>query len=317
MKNSSRTRSPSPQPAAEILVAIDFSAASRSVLARAAVLARPLAARVTVLHVDEPPYPGALGEFPGGIPADTSIPPEKLARRLRNFAAKILPSAVSGDVVVGHGVAGPTIVAIARERKSRLIIAATHGYSGFKRLMLGSTAGYLSRHSPCPLLVLRRTPRTQPVKPIRSLLAPIDLSAPSRQAAHVAVDLATRLRGRLTLLHVVPPIDGGAADTRAAARSAVKLDQLAKKLERGGNRIRSVVAHGAAAPEIVAAGAKADLIVIATHGRSGLGRLLLGSTAEAVIRQAPCPVLVLRSPQPVKAGWLNPLLWFPVAPVLP
>jgi nucleotide-binding universal stress UspA family protein len=97
----------------------------------------------------------------------------------------------------------------------------------------------------------------------------------------------------------------------------VKLDQLAKKLERGGNRIRSVVAHGAAAPEIVAAGAKADLIVIATHGRSGLGRLLLGSTAEAVIRQAPCPVLVLRSPQPVKAGWLNPLLWFPVAPVLP
>lgn len=317
MKPSSKARSVKPSSAQEILVPVDFSPASRAVLAHAVLLARTLAARVTVMNVDEPPYPGALNELPGGIPVDTSIPPVKLARRLGRFAGKIIPPALAGEVLVGHGVAGQTIVAIARQRKSRLIVCATHGYSGFKRLMLGSTAEYLVRHSPCPILALRRPSPRLPVKRFHSVLAPIDLSAPSRQASTYAAGLTAKLRGRLTLLHVVPPIDDGAASERAAGRSAAKLEQLAKKLRHGGVRVATEVTQGATTPSILAAAATADLIVIATHGRSGLGRILLGSTAESVIRQAPCPVLVVRSAEPARAGWYNPLLWFPVAPVMP
>ena len=317
MKSSPKPRVPAPRSTQEILVPVDVSPASRAVLAQAAALARTLSAQVTVLHVDEPPYPGALNEFPGSIPTNTLVEPKKLARRLQLFAAKIIPAKLAGEVLVGHGIAGQTIVAVARQRQSRLIVCGTHGYSGFKRLILGSTAEYLVRHSPCPILTMRRPSPRQPVKRLRSILAPIDLSAPSRQASTYAAGLAAKLRGPLTLLHVVPAIDDNAAGERAAARSAAKLEQLAIKLRSNGCRVNSAVAQGETTAAILAAAADTDLIVIATHGRSGLGRILLGSTAEAIIRQATCPVLVVRSPQPAKLGWFNPLFWFPVAPVMP
>lgn len=302
----------------EILVPIDFSPASRAVLAQAVLIARALSARLTVLHVAEPPnYSGSLDELAGAIPAEVSVPVEKLARRVRTFSGRIVPRALAGDILVGQGVAGESIVATARQRHSRLIVCATHGYSGFKRFLLGSTAEYLIRHSPCPVLTLRRPSARRPVTRIRSILAPVDLSAPSREASGYAAAFAARLRARLTLLHVVPPIDDSAGTKRAVARSADKLGELALRLGKHGVKVTTEVATGEAKPAILKAAADTDLIVIATHGRSGLSRILLGSTAEAVIREATCPVLVIRRPQPARLGWFNPLLWFPVAPVMP
>ena len=78
-----------------------------------------------------------------------------------------------------------------------------------------------------------------------------------------------------------------------------ELPKLAECEECAGLDLEELIVHGEAASEIVrvARERKVDLIVIASHGRTGLGRILFGSTAEAVVRHAPCPVLVVKPPQ--------------------
>ena len=86
--------------------------------------------------------------------------------------------------------------------------------------------------------------------------------------------------------------------------SAVReLPKLAECEECAGLEIEELIVHGEAASEIVrvAKERKVDLIVIASHGRTGLGRILFGSTAEAVVRHASCPVLVVKPPQDEEA----------------
>jgi len=320
MKSPTPSKTP---PTHEILVPIDFSSASRATLVRAVGIARALGGQLTLLHVSEPPrYGGSMNELPGSIPPQIPIAPEKLARRLQALARKSVPTALAGEILVGEGVAGETIVAVARQRRCRLIVSATHGYSGMKRMLLGSTAEYIVRHSPCPVLTIRRPNlgKAGGTGRIRSILSPVDLSAPSKEASSYATDLAVRLKAQLTLLNVVPPIDAPGSTERAFAGAAKQLEKLAAKVRPKLPQVKSRIVIGtkaAAAIVAEAAASSADLIVIATHGRGGLGRILLGSTAEGVIREASCPVLVVRRPKPAKLGWYNPLLFFPVAPVMP
>lgn len=320
MKSPSRLKTP---PAHEILVPIDFSSASRATLLRAVGLAKALRGQLTLLHVSEPPtYGGSMSELPGSLPPQIPIAPEKLARRLQVLARRSVPAALAGEILVGEGVAGETIVAVARQRRCRLIISATHGYSGMKRMLLGSTAEYIVRHSPCPVLTIRRPNlgKSGGTGRIHSILSPVDLSAPSKEASGYATDLAVRLKARLTLLNVVPPIDSTGSTERTAASAARQLEKLAAKVRPKVPQVKFRIAIGRnPAAAIVAddTASAADLIVIATHGRGGLGRILIGSTAEGVIREATCPVLIVRRPKPAPLGWYNPLLFFPVAPVMP
>ena len=82
-----------------------------------------------------------------------------------------------------------------------------------------------------------------------------------------------------------------------------ELPKLAECDECSGLEVEELVVHGEAASEIVrvAEERKVDLIVISSHGRTGLGRILFGSTAESVVRHAPCPVLVVKPPQPTES----------------
>jgi len=143
--------------------------------------------------------------------------------------------------------------------------------------------------------------------PIRSILVPVDFSAPSNQALLYALALAEAHDARLTLLNVVEPI--GAMPDFASNPLVVDSREVTERARKGLDRIvarehiaparleQQLVRHGAPFHEITAAAAelKSDLIVIATHGYTGLKHVLLGSTAERVVRHAPCPVLVVRA----------------------
>ena len=140
----------------------------------------------------------------------------------------------------------------------------------------------------------------------RRILVPVDFSEPSRQAVAYAARLARAFGGSLRLLHVVEtfPIDafiGSEAVQEmqaAAARGAqARLQELAAALDaEGGGRVEVLVRTGSPHRVIVAAAAewRANLIVLATRGLTGLRRAYLGSTAERVVRHAPCPVTVVR-----------------------
>jgi universal stress protein A len=141
---------------------------------------------------------------------------------------------------------------------------------------------------------------------MKSILCPTDFSDAAANAERQAIDLARALGAELVLLHVAsdaplwsetlytPELRIVFEGQRKWAEQA--LDARAKTLVADGVTARSVVRTGVAWQEIVRAVSeeRADMIVMGTHGRTGLDRMLMGSVAERVVRQAPCPVLTVR-----------------------
>lgn len=137
------------------------------------------------------------------------------------------------------------------------------------------------------------------------ILVAVDEAPLAAHAADVAIELATGLGAKLAFIHIVDPASLAAPDGGTAASELVaQAEQDAKRLLAGFHQRMKIdvaplefVRVGTPAAEVVHAAAEwpADLIVIGSHGRRGVTRALLGSVADAVMRQAPCPVLVVRA----------------------
>jgi nucleotide-binding universal stress UspA family protein len=143
--------------------------------------------------------------------------------------------------------------------------------------------------------------------PIHTILHPTDFSKPSEDAFRLAASLARDYGAQLIVFHVAPPasVYGQVAVKIEAEDFHAKLWEEFRGLEKLDPRIRAVdlkseIEEGDAVPAILrkAEGTGCDLIIMATHGRTGVGRLLMGSVAEQVLRRAPCPVLTVKSPLP-------------------
>jgi nucleotide-binding universal stress UspA family protein len=146
---------------------------------------------------------------------------------------------------------------------------------------------------------------------IQHFLVPIDFSTYAEQALDYAVTLAKQLQARVTLLHVIqPPLIAGAdmgvwpspafvEELEAAVTR--DLEGYLARVTAAGLAGEIAVVHGVPSQEIldIAKARQVDLIIMGTHGRTGLPHILLGSVAEKVVRLAPCPVLVARQPTPV------------------
>jgi universal stress protein A len=149
---------------------------------------------------------------------------------------------------------------------------------------------------------------------IKSILAPTDFSEHSEKALRYACQLAERLGSELRLLHVLSEILPAGPDplmmpvmpteyyTESEDKARQTLDRLLDPTWGRPARVVTEVRWGSPVETIVAYALdnKVDLIVIATHGRTGLSHVLLGSVAERIVREAPCPVLTIRDR--VRAG---------------
>lgn len=146
------------------------------------------------------------------------------------------------------------------------------------------------------------------MRPFRSILHPTDFSRASAPALRRAVALASAYRVPLLILHVMTPpspfIGEGAPPSSylellALARRSAKrrLAAVLARVRRAGVRVRSIFTEGLPGDEILRAArrARADLIVMGTHGRTGLSRAFMGSVADRVVRESRCPVLTVRS----------------------
>jgi nucleotide-binding universal stress UspA family protein len=135
------------------------------------------------------------------------------------------------------------------------------------------------------------------------ILVPTDFSAPSEAALAYGRELATQFDAALHLMHVAenPFLRAAAMDRRALEEAAVRrLQERLTEAERRRGAVAIVEQSDEPANEILryAESANIELIVMGTHGRTGLARMVVGSVAEAVVRAAPCPVLTVHSAEP-------------------
>jgi nucleotide-binding universal stress UspA family protein len=141
----------------------------------------------------------------------------------------------------------------------------------------------------------------------RTILVPVDFSTPGREALEYAVAFAAQFQAKLLVLHVleIPYVGSGLGEIELPPVEAEIREPVAENLaklvaERVGNRVPAETLMRTGQPwfEITEAAREqaADLVIIGTHGYTGLKHVLMGSTAERVVRHAPCPVLVVRNP---------------------
>ncbi len=146
---------------------------------------------------------------------------------------------------------------------------------------------------------------------IKTILCPVDFSDSSDHALKYAIALAQSYEATLKLLHVVqPPLMSVPGDPMVpefssevmediAAASQRRLDEIADTTRESVPNVETEIATGSPFVEIitVAKDQNVDLIVIGTHGRTGLAHVMIGSVAEKVVRKAPCPVLTVKHPE--------------------
>ena len=197
-----------------------------------------------------------------------------------------------------------------------MVVMTTHGYGGLRRLWLGSVADELVRRSDIPLLLVRASDsngRTCEAAPFQHILVPLDGSRLSEAGLEVAADIAILTGAHVTLVQAVPTMYPAIFDSSpGAAYPLVFPDGIAERVEEEaadylatkasalgvrGTRARTKVLSAervADAILVAAKTARADLVVIATHGRGGLARLIIGSVADKVMRGATISVLLVR-----------------------
>ncbi|MEP0548902.1 MAG: universal stress protein [Rhodothermales bacterium] len=299
-----------------IVVGLDFSEGAEAALIRAADLAERFHTRLHLVHSSSTAYSEYGGTKAG--PAGNSY-----EQRMRAFAERALGGAKAVDVigpeiVVRRGeAAADAVVRYADEIGAGLVVVGTHGRRGVSHFLMGSVAAEVVRRSPCPVLTVPNAAARTAPGPSAPVLVPVDLSAANDDALAAARLVADQFAAPVELVHV---LEGKAAHHRPipslltindTVTDTVTVDRNAGSALRrlveetvGDGAARTHIRHGRPAREIVdlAREIGAGLIVMATHGRTGLDHTIIGSVTERTLRAAPCPVLSLRAIVPDEAA---------------
>ena len=291
-----------------ILVATDFSDTAASGIEWGGQIARAHGARLILFHAV---WPASLtSPAPEYVPLPARFYEDMrtgVARELERSAASVRASGLEVETATSLGSAAEAVIEHVEKVGADLVIAGTRGLTGWKRLLLGSTATRLVRRSPCPVLSVHPED-TGRHRELRTVLVPTDFSEDAALAADAAVHLlAPDTKARIVLLHAyhvpteyvaplsvpVPLLLEDVVQVEAAAK--VEMAETAARVRARGIAVETRVVEGYP-PQVIVDQAReldADLIAMGTHGRSGVKRLIMGSTAERVLPAAPCPVLTV------------------------
>lgn len=289
-----------------ILVATDFSPTAEVALAWANELGRQHGAQIELLHAVT---------FPPSVPELTPTPGPELQKqieaaaraRLLETAARLRSQGTEVRVHLALGTPSRVIIERAAAIAPLAIVLGTRGLTGWRHLLLGSTAERVVQGAGTPVLAVHPGDENRH-RPIRSILVPTDFSSDAELAIATARRLLTPIASgaRLILLHAfnlpveytaygpVPTSVRYLQDTGLEAER--RLFELSGQFEQTGLAVETVAREGDPARVIVdeAQRREVDLIAMGTRGLSGLKHLLLGSTADRVVQHAHCPVMTVR-----------------------
>jgi nucleotide-binding universal stress UspA family protein len=297
-----------------ILCPVDLSPSSRSALRSAVALGRWYGATVTALHVfhQAPIVDTAAATLGGAVYAApvtlSDVDLRALTERVAAFVAET-PGAEAVSVSVCEGLnVREEILREAAAQHADLLVLGSHGLTGIKRLVLGSTAENVLRHGTTPVLIVPAHAPEVPAAgvPFKRIVCAVDFHAESYRALRYAFDLAQESDAQLTLLHALqmPAVHAGAEDLTYDIESAretvmrdarARLEALVPEAARAYCTVQATVAEGAAHTAILrrATEVDADLIIMGVRDRDAFDVAVFGSHAQAVVRAAHCPVLTV------------------------
>ena len=311
---------PSTTPFRFILVPVDGSKLAEQAIPTALAIAQRTRAKVRLVLVHHEFQPLMFME-PGEIYIRTRLAIEKadreylteLVQHLRAEEGKALTSALL------KGPVAPTLVEYARDIGADLVVMTSHGRGGVRRAWLGSVADELVRTLEVPLIVVRPSEKGTAPEPIslRKIGVPLDGSSLAEAVLEPVTALARMWDAEISLVQVVRPIGlasdpplfpTGYSDQETRIRRDVAQDytqDVVERLRGLGVKATGVVLLGAAIPDTLLHFFHTEgvgLVAMATHGRGGVRRLVLGSVADKLIRAAEVSVMVVRPRSKARRG---------------
>jgi len=292
----------------KILVPLDGSAFAEAALPLALALSARTKAALHLVTVVEPIPAFAYEEWESAAKEWSEAYLAAVAERISGAAGGSVTTALhSGHVV-------ETLLEVAGSFNADLVVMATHGRGALSRAWLGSVADGLMRHAVIPVLFARpeegETPAPEPVAGLETILVPLDGTELSESALAHATELGELFGCAYHLTRIVSyPIDiaspylphtvqmNQSVLADAKVHAAEYLEEHADRMRKRGLRITTSVIVDAQAGQGILAEAEAvgcDLIAMATHGRTGMGRLVLGSASDKVLRGTHVPLLLYR-----------------------
>ena len=300
-----------------IVVPLDGSQLAATAIPYAVALAHPADARLSLLAVVEP-----LPVYAGLPSADAQEGDERRVTEstayLESVALPLRTSGLAVTVVVRHGDPAEAILVDIEDEEDALIVMSTHGRTGLERVRAGSVARRVLRHARIPTLVVppRKGASSDDVVVIAGVTVPLDGSPLAEAALPIATRIATALSVPLTLFRAIPNIMAQSSGWGVGYESYYPMSEemehdeevavteylqaVATRLQESGADVRTQWERSITrrVEEVIAAylvEQPSEIAVMASHGRSGVLRWALGSTAEGVLDQAPCPILIVRS----------------------
>lgn len=287
-----------------ILVATDFSELSEAAVRSAASLALKDKAAVHLLHVIRLPFvhttydinvPDAIWE---GIRIGTR---ERMAESKRLLEEAGVPDV--NLIVSEYLPPAEAIAQSASDLDADLVIMATHGRRGLKHAFLGSVTERTLRTSPVPVLAVKGNGLA--ARPLQRILLPTDFSPHSTQAMNLACALAKRYGAHIDLVHVLTETpehliydsaEVVSYENRGRAMASKELEAAGEQVRDANLSAKTHMCKGVNADVIAQAADRlgSDLIVMGTHGFTGLSHIVIGSVTERTLRLAPCSVLTTR-----------------------
>lgn len=291
-----------------LLVATDFSENSKAAVRLGAFLAQQLGSEMVLLHVVD------LGAGDNAWRILVQTPEEveqqsvvEAGEKLENFIDETLderPEDLEFRVLLGNPI--DELLDHAEKYTDPVFIAGTRGASRMKEIFLGNTSRRLVRRSEFPMILV---PPKAEISTPKNLVVGVDFSDTSREAVRRAAMMARTYAAKLHPVYgyVLPEVatfDGSMASMSVATDDLVteKKRALEKMVREVGaddvvDEVQALQLPPAQAVMSVAEDVDAQYIFMGTHGRRGISRFFLGNTAERVIRNAPCPIFVVRGPE--------------------
>lgn len=296
-----------------ILVPLDGSKVADAVIPYVREIADSLKSHVELLGVLEPVLAG-VHDY---VDSKYHVSVEDALRKQTEEGLKAASAYFNGTpgkvtTKIVSGIAAEKIVEEANGEQSTLIAMATHGRSGIGRWAMGSVADKVLHTTTNPMLVVRGS-EDKPMAAsghFKNIIVPLDGSPVAEQALNTAAALAVPMKLKVTLVRVTPPaasyyqyaeipsVNFGQFAEQVDKEALAYLDTAQQKLKRDGvSQIEKLLLHGNPAGVIIDEAKKmpGSLVIMTTHGLSGVKRAILGSVADKVVTESDRPVLMVRA----------------------